>query len=107
PLRRVFTAYGGMAVWRRPALGARYAATGQCQLCLAAAHASSPEAQWPGWDRAGQWFHVFQPEQRGRHLPAYSPDFNPIEQVFAKLKTALRKAAARMFKGLCTAIGVL
>ena len=28
-------------------------------------------------------------------LPKYSPDLNPIEQVFAKLKDALRKAAAR------------
>ena len=28
-------------------------------------------------------------------LPPYSPDLNPIEQVFAKLKAALRKAQAR------------
>jgi transposase len=28
-------------------------------------------------------------------LPKYSPDLNPIEQVFAKLKHVLRKAAAR------------
>ena len=28
-------------------------------------------------------------------LPPYSPDFNPIEQVFAKIKALLRKAAAR------------
>jgi hypothetical protein len=28
-------------------------------------------------------------------LPAYSPDFNPIEQAFAKLKAHLRAAAAR------------
>ncbi len=28
-------------------------------------------------------------------LPPYSPDFNPIEQAFAKLKARLRKAAAR------------
>lgn len=28
-------------------------------------------------------------------LPPYSPDFNPIENVFAKLETLLRKAAAR------------
>jgi transposase len=40
-----------------------------------------------------------------RYLPPYSPDLNPIEQVFAKLKTALRKAAARTFKALCAAIG--
>ncbi len=29
------------------------------------------------------------------YLPPYSPDLNPIEQLFAKLKTLLRKAAAR------------
>jgi transposase len=30
-----------------------------------------------------------------RYLPAYSPDFNPIELAFAKLKALLRAAAAR------------
>ncbi|MGH2371897.1 MAG: IS630 family transposase [bacterium] len=39
-----------------------------------------------------------------RYLPAYSPDFNPIEQAFAKLKAALRKAAARTFDALVNAI---
>jgi putative transposase len=39
-----------------------------------------------------------------RYLPAYSPDLNPIEQVFAKLKAALRKAAARTFDALIDAI---
>ena len=39
-----------------------------------------------------------------RYLPAYSPDLNPIEQVFAKLKAALRKAAARTFDALIKAI---
>ena len=29
------------------------------------------------------------------YLPPYSPDFNPIEQAFAKLKALLRSAAAR------------
>ncbi len=38
------------------------------------------------------------------YLPAYSPDFNPIEQAFAKLKAALRKAAARTFGALIEAI---
>jgi hypothetical protein len=33
-------------------------------------------------------------------LPPYSPDFNPIEQVFAKLKTALRKTPARRVESL-------
>jgi transposase len=37
-------------------------------------------------------------------LPAYSPDLNPIEQAFAKLKAALRKAAARTFEALIKAI---
>lgn len=38
-------------------------------------------------------------------LPAYSPDFNPIEQIFAKIKTQLRAAAARTVERLVTAIG--
>ena len=39
-----------------------------------------------------------------RYLPAYSPDLNPIEQLFAKLKALLRKAAARTIEALITAI---
>jgi transposase len=39
-----------------------------------------------------------------RFLPPYSPDFNPIEQVFAKLKALLRKAAARTVDALWAAI---
>jgi transposase len=38
-------------------------------------------------------------------LPKYSPDLNPIEQVFAKLKNALRKACARTIETVCAAIG--
>ena len=38
-------------------------------------------------------------------LPKYSPDLNPIEQVFAKLKHLLRKAAARSVEAICAAIG--
>jgi transposase len=38
-------------------------------------------------------------------LPKYSPDLNPIEQVFAKLKHFLRKAAARTVEAVCCAIG--
>ena len=40
-------------------------------------------------------------------LPKYSPDLNPIEQVFAKLKHLLRKAAARTLEAVCAAIGHL
>ena len=35
-----------------------------------------------------------------RYLPPYSPDFNPIENAFAKLKALLRKAAERTKSGL-------
>jgi transposase len=38
-------------------------------------------------------------------LPPYSPDLNPIEQVFAKLKHLLRKAAARTAEAICLALG--
>lgn len=40
-------------------------------------------------------------------LPPYSPDLNPIEQVFAKLKTLLRKAEERTFDGVVSRIGRL
>lgn len=38
------------------------------------------------------------------YLPPYSPDFNPIEQAFAKIKALLRKAAARTLDALWNAI---
>ena len=41
------------------------------------------------------------------YLPPYSPDLNPIEQVFAKLKALLRQAAARTRERLWTTIGCL
>jgi transposase len=42
-----------------------------------------------------------------RFLPPYSPDLNPIEQVFAKLKTLLRRAAPRNRQALWQRIGSL
>jgi transposase len=42
-----------------------------------------------------------------RYLPAYSPDLNPIEQAFSKLKTAMRRGAARAVKTLWKLIGRL
>jgi transposase len=44
---------------------------------------------------------------KARYLPAYSPDLNPIEMAFAKLKAALRKGAARTVKALWKLIGKL
>ena len=41
------------------------------------------------------------------YLPPYSPDLNPIEQVFAKLKAMLRKAATRSLDALWNAVGAL
>ena len=41
------------------------------------------------------------------YLPKYSPDLNPIELAFSKLKTLLRKAAERTIPGLCRRIGKL
>jgi len=42
-----------------------------------------------------------------RYLPAYSPDLNPIEQAFSKLKAALRKGAARTVNALLKLVGKL
>ena len=47
-------------------------------------------------------------EARGaelRYLPAYSPDLNPIEQAFAKLKALVRAEAPRSVEGLWHTIG--
>jgi transposase len=47
-------------------------------------------------------------EERGcklLYLPPYSPDFNPIEEAFAKLKTLVRKAGGRTSEALIEAIG--
>ena len=39
------------------------------------------------------------------YLPPYSPDFNPIEEAFSKIKSLLRKAEARTREGLVEALG--
>ena len=39
------------------------------------------------------------------YLPSYSPDYNPIEEAFAKIKNLLRQAAARSREALIEAIG--
>ena len=41
---------------------------------------------------------------RLHYLPPYSPDFNPIEQAWSKLKSHLRKKAARTYSALSRAI---
>ena len=56
----------------------------------------------------GCWLFVglrgFQPRS-SLLLPAYSPDFNPVEKAFAKLKAMLRKAAERTVDALWNTIG--
>jgi transposase len=42
-----------------------------------------------------------------RYLPPYSPDLNPIEQAFSKLKAQLRKHAERSMESLWRRIGDL
>jgi hypothetical protein len=59
-----------------------------------AAHKSERAAQC--LKQKGAWF-LF--------LPAYSPDLNPIEQAFSKLKAHLRKAEARTLDALWRAVG--
>ena len=40
-------------------------------------------------------------------MPPYSPDLNPIEMAFSKLKTLIRKAAARTYDDLWRATGAV
>jgi transposase len=42
-----------------------------------------------------------------RYLPSYSPDYNPIEEAFAKIKNLLRKAAARTNEAIGVALSVV
>jgi len=49
---------------------------------------------FPGCGEESGRFCVPSPKRVGNYLPAYSPDLNPIEQVFSKLKVP-RKAAER------------
>jgi len=42
-----------------------------------------------------------------RYLPPYSPDFNPIENAFSRLKALLRRAAKRTLDGLWNEFGAL
>src|SRR5215203_5765267 len=47
-------------------------------------------------------------EERGLellYLPSYSPDYNPIEEAFAKIKEILRRACARTREALLEALG--
>jgi transposase len=47
-------------------------------------------------------------EQRGcelLYLPSYSPDYNPIEEAFSKIKEILRRASARTRQALLEALG--
>ena len=48
---------------------------------------------------------ITQAGAQGLFLPAYSPDFNPIEKMWSKVKTLLRAAEARTPTGLVKAIG--
>jgi transposase len=59
----------------------------------------------PAHRRAGVREAIEATGARLRFLPPYSPDFNPIENAFAKLKAILRKVAARTIDDLWTAIG--
>ena len=40
-------------------------------------------------------------------VPPYSPDLNPIEMAFSKLKTLIRTAAARSYEDLWPAVGAI
>jgi len=57
----------------------------------------------------GAWFRFRAKPSTGRlccpsNLPPYSPDLNPIEMAFAKIKTLIRKAAARTYDQLWQAV---
>jgi transposase len=59
-------------------------------------------------DKAAGVRHALEAAGTALHfLPAYSPDLNPIEMVFAKTKALLRKAAIRTVDALWRALGTI
>jgi hypothetical protein len=69
-------------------------------MARSTARASSPRSSRRGDAIAATGARLF-------YLPPYSPDLNPIEQAFAKLKALLRTAAARTVQALRHTIGQL
>ena len=55
-------------------------------------------------DREGQGSHRGE-GRRSLFLPSYSPDMNPIEEAFSKIKHLVRKAGARVREALVEVIG--
>lgn len=41
------------------------------------------------------------------YLPSYSPDFNPIERLFAKIEKLLRRMTPRSFDAICDALKII
>ena len=73
---------------------------------------SSSPATWSSWTpqiaQGRRHTRCYRDGRReGLYLPPYSPDFNPIENAFAKLKALLRKAAERTVEGLWAKIAEL
>ena len=64
---------------------------------------SSTDARTSTPDNSSK-FPLTMPGAELRFLPPYSPDFNPIEMAFAKLKAFLKKTAARTIPDLWDAI---
>jgi transposase len=84
----------------------------QRQIEGARAHAQARRHRHHGQSRLTQRQGRAPPHSRRRRLPLrlakvlkYSPDLNPIEQLFAKLKHWLRKAAKRTVEAVANAIG--
>src|SRR5436309_683951 len=75
-----------------------WAKTNMTRLCGWAPRGHKAKAVRRAIRSAGAWLFF---------LPPYSPDLNPIEQVFAKLKTLLRKAAERTVEATWKRIGAL
>ena len=62
-------------------------------------------ADWPAFRRAAAARQLIRSTgAKLLFLAKYSPDLNPIEQVFAKLKHLLRNAQARTFAAICLAL---
>ncbi|RBI71884.1 hypothetical protein DQW77_11155 [Roseovarius sp. TE539] len=80
--------------------------TGRSRRAAAAQYGVAPSTAIR-WDNERRSTGSFAPKPQGGDMRSRSPDLNPIEMAFSKLKALLRKAAVRTVTGLWDMIGEL
>ncbi|SEM89181.1 Transposase [Nitrosospira multiformis] len=88
-----------------PRNGAAFLAYGKTQLCPALKPGDIVVCDNVGSHKVAGVREMIEDKGARIYLPPYSPDLNPMKQVFSKIKTLLGKAAERFFDALWVAMG--